>query len=165
MVTKKKNQSRSYLNHLVCNTYLFSTATMVVRTRFNVTLYVHWLSCLFHDTDKVDTWRFHRNSLRHYCRYSYFSKDCQRPSATREQEHVFLPGKSSLLLLQPLAHGIPLWIVTGVKCPRGRFLTFRHRASCILGQTFHYSPENAFYIFNQQIYFIIWYLLDRASLI
>ena len=44
-------------------------------------------------------------------------------------------------------------------------LTFRHRASCILGQAFYYSPENAFYIFNQQIYFIIWYLLDRASLI
>ena len=44
-------------------------------------------------------------------------------------------------------------------------LTFRHRASCILGQAFHYSPENAFYTFNQQIYFIIWYLLDRASLI
>ena len=44
-------------------------------------------------------------------------------------------------------------------------LTFRHRASCILGQEFHYSPENAFYIFNQQIYFIIRYLLDRASLI
>ena len=34
-------------------------------------------------------------------------------------------------------------------------LTFRHRASCILGQAFRYSPENAFYIFNQQIYFII----------
>ena len=31
-------------------------------------------------------------------------------------------------------------------------LNFRHRASCILGQAFHYSPENAFYIFNQQIY-------------
>ena len=44
-------------------------------------------------------------------------------------------------------------------------LTFRHRASCILGRAFHYSPENAFYIFNQQICFIIWYLLDRASLI
>ena len=44
-------------------------------------------------------------------------------------------------------------------------LIFRHRASCILGQAFHYSPENAFCIFNQQIYFIIWYLLDRASLI
>ena len=44
-------------------------------------------------------------------------------------------------------------------------LTFRHRASCILGQAFHCSPENAFYIFNQQIYFIIWYLLDHASLI
>ena len=44
-------------------------------------------------------------------------------------------------------------------------LTFRHRASCIWGQAFHYSPENAFYIFNQHINFIICYLLDRASLI
>ena len=44
-------------------------------------------------------------------------------------------------------------------------LTFRHRAFCILGQAFHSSPENAFYIFNQPIYFIIWFLLDRASLI
>jgi hypothetical protein len=44
-------------------------------------------------------------------------------------------------------------------------LNFRHRASSIQGQAFHYSPENAFYIFNQQIYFIIWYLLDGASLI
>ena len=34
-------------------------------------------------------------------------------------------------------------------------LNFRHRASCILGQAFRYFPENAFYIFNQQIYFII----------
>ena len=34
-----------------------------------------------------------------------------------------------------------------------------------IGQAFRYSPENAFYIFNHQIYFIIWYLLDRASLI
>ena len=38
---------------------------------------------------------------------------------------------------------------------RSRGLTFRHRASCIYGQAFRYSPENAFYIFNQQIYFII----------
>ena len=38
---------------------------------------------------------------------------------------------------------------------RQALLTFRHRASCILGQAFRYSPENAFYIFNQQIYFII----------
>ena len=41
------------------------------------------------------------------------------------------------------------------KLGRRHTLTFRHRASCILGQAFHYSPENAFYIFNQQIYFII----------
>jgi len=35
------------------------------------------------------------------------------------------------------------------------FLTFRQRASCIIRQAFHYTPKNAFYIFNQQIYFII----------
>ena len=31
---------------------------------------------------------------------------------------------------------------------RSRGLTFRHLASCIQGQAFRYSPENAFYIFN-----------------
>ena len=36
-----------------------------------------------------------------------------------------------------------------------RILTFRHRASCFIGQAFRYSPEKAFYVFNQQIYFII----------
>ena len=30
----------------ICNTHCFSTATMVVRTRLDVTLYVHCLSCL-----------------------------------------------------------------------------------------------------------------------
>ena len=61
------------------------------------------------------------------------------------------------LLQSPTAE--PTWSICG--------LNFRHRASCILGQGFRYSPENAFYIlvFNQHIYFIIWYLLDRASLI
>ena len=35
-------------------------------------------------------------------------------------------------------------------------LTFGHGASFLyIGQAFRYSPENAFYIFNQQIYFII----------
>ena len=34
-------------------------------------------------------------------------------------------------------------------------LNFRHRASSVLGQAFRYSPENAFYIFKQQIYFVI----------
>ena len=50
------------------------------------------------------------------------------------------------------------WIETGFSSVTSFFsisLTFRHRASCILGQAFHYSPENGFYIFNQQIYFII----------
>ena len=39
--------------------------------------------------------------------------------------------------------------------PAGFTLTFRHLASCFIGPAFRYSPENAFYVFNQQIYFII----------
>ena len=46
-------------------------------------------------------------------------------------------------------HGIQVYINID------NMLTFRHHASSILGQAFRYSPENAFYIFNQQIYFII----------
>jgi hypothetical protein len=30
----------------LCNTYCFSNATMAARTRLDVTLYVHWRSCL-----------------------------------------------------------------------------------------------------------------------
>jgi hypothetical protein len=30
---------------LMCNTYCFSTETVITRTRLKVTLYVHWLSC------------------------------------------------------------------------------------------------------------------------
>ena len=73
-----------------------------------------------------------------------------------------------LLLLQLSLHNvcalfIEIWsVLVGSVTTQ---LTFRHRASCILGQAFHYSPENAFYIFNEQIYFIIWYLLDSGSLI
>jgi len=45
-------------------------------------------------------------------------------------------------------------------------LTFRHHASYIyiyiyIGQTYRYSPEYTFYIFSQQIYFIIF--LDFLS--
>jgi len=53
-----------------------------------------------------------------------------------------------------------VFAITDARCNHEdlrRILTFRHRASCIhvLGQAFHYSPEKAFYIFNQQIYFFI----------
>ena len=47
------------------------------------------------------------------------------------------------------------WIVSVNMVPFSLLLTFRHRTSCILGQAFHCSPENAFYIFSKQIYFII----------
>ena len=59
-----------------------------------------------------------------------------------------ITGKLTVLRI---ARGCPLDLVEESEL----YLTFRHRASCILGQAFHYSPENAFYIFNQQIYLII----------
>jgi len=34
--------------HRICNIYCFSTATMVARTRLNVTLYVHCLCCPYY---------------------------------------------------------------------------------------------------------------------
>ena len=62
----------------------------------------------------------------------------------RESEHMEMNTKTSARVQH-----YTVAILTGFK------LAFRHRASCILGQAFHYFPENAFYIFNQQIYFII----------
>ena len=67
-----------------------------------------------------------------------------------EAQKMIWDGLSMLLVINTLRTGL-------LNClnARSRGLTFRHRASSILGQAFHYSPENAFYIFNQQIYFII----------
>ena len=85
----------------------------------------------------------------------------RRKSQRRQQDHVLTPSVCVTSLIPSSLHAD----VQGTEHGLASVLTFRHRASCILGQAFHYSPENAFYIFNQQIYFIIWYLLDRASLI
>jgi len=66
------------------------------------------------------------------------------------------------------AESTPFNAVLKMLEPRGvyRHALFSLQAPCVLyiGQAFRYSPENAFCRFNQQIYFIIWYLLDRASL-
>ena len=63
----------------------------------------------------------------------------------------FLPNKSYIMCIKCR----PKYVVRYTKSLIHKTSTFRHRASCILGQAFRYSPENAFYIFNQQIYFII----------
>ena len=71
--------------------------------------------------------------------------------------------ENKLLMIQPkYLHGFVVHVFNTLRTgllnclnARSRGLTFRHRASCIQGQEFRYSPENAFYIFNQQIYFII----------
>jgi len=38
----------------ICNTYRFSTATVVARTYLNITSFVHCWSCLFWSTKCVD---------------------------------------------------------------------------------------------------------------
>ena len=60
-----------------------------------------------------------------------------------------------LLLFMQLKNAYKLTVAHAHGVGQYNSLTFRHRASCIFGQAFPYSPENAFYIFNQQIYFII----------
>jgi len=37
-------------------------------------------------------------------------------------------------------------VIIALQHTKHKLLTFRHRASFILGQAFHYSPENTFYI-------------------
>ena len=51
------------------------------------------------------------------------------------------------------------WVKVGlasvVRCDYDRSLNLQAPRFFYIGQAFRYSPENAFYIFNQQIYFII----------
>jgi len=43
-------------------------------------------------------------------------------------------------------------------------LTFRNQASYIyIGQTYRYSPENAFCIFSQQMHLMIFFFLDLLA--
>ena len=119
---------------IICTTYRFCTATIVARKRLNVTLYVHCLYCWFRDTDKVDTWTFYRNSLQHCCRTSYFSTKSLWLSTAfchAWTRACILSRQSSLPPVQPLAHGIPQFIATGVKCLRRHFLTLRRLMSYI----------------------------------
>ena len=73
----------------------------------------------------------------------------------------------SASLRMPWFHSRPFQMGTVIHEMRLAQVFFNLQAPLFLyiGQAFRYSPENAFYLFNQQIYFIIWYLLDRASLI
>jgi hypothetical protein len=47
--------------HKICNIYSFSTATMVARTRLNVTLYVQCVSCcvVLEGDSGIQSWKLH----------------------------------------------------------------------------------------------------------
>jgi len=47
-VEKYDNIAHAHCTLTICNTYCFSTATVVARTRCNVTFYVHCLCCQYY---------------------------------------------------------------------------------------------------------------------
>ena len=56
---------------MLCHSYCFSTATMVARTRLNVTLYLHCLSCLYLSSSD---WKLESICVRPPCCSSTFYK-------------------------------------------------------------------------------------------
>ena len=110
-----------------------------------------------HVVKNIEVWL--KRASSHYCQFNWF--------CVSDVETV---GRRVRCVLWPSSPGGNTGEASRLSPLYLRFiypflLTFRHRACCILGQAFCYSPGNAFYVFNQQIYFIIWYMLDRASLI
>ena len=121
-------------------------------------LYCRWKKTS--DNRKFIVERRNIRSLRvKYLRTIRAYREEGRPIAYADETYIHISHTTSYacddgsgaLLKAPISKGRRLIIVHAGNST----LTFRHRASCILGQAFHYSPENAFCIFNQQIYFII----------
>ena len=138
----------------------------------------HWLSCInYKATITKNIWRRKTDVLVLLLVMEAFYKMCvylgtpwvmfmdATPAKWKVFRVICVPG-SPILCAERAPTAVPVKWRKWIKFLADIIpLTFRHRASCILGQAFRYSPENAFYIFNQQIHFIIWYLLDHASLI
>ena len=61
--TRQNNMAHAYAcwitqatdTNRMCNTYCFSTATVVTGTRLNVTLYLYFLSCFEYSADRRST--------------------------------------------------------------------------------------------------------------
>ena len=150
----KKNGARNNLMVVL----LGKCFTRASTGRYNTPLIFGWGFCgrtSFHRTLYFNRW----STYCGVCLWNYFtSGTCLSPRVENNSGNVtkagirwFVNGEKRVQYKDYIEHSVQL--------------TFRHRASCILGEAFHYSPENAFYIFNQQIYFINWHLLDRASFI
>ena len=84
----------------------------------------------------------------------HLKKYCYIVASLAVTMKVFNPSKDETCMLYKDSVRTALQTVF-TSVIKTKLLTFRHRASQYTGQVFRYSPENAFYIFNQQIYFII----------
>ena len=149
----------SFLSHFE-DTWIFSTrfrkilGYQISWKSFEVGVKVFHTGTRTHRHDEVSSWRRLKQVKGFFFFYVFRFLCNPRGFRNNQIDELFFPYSTCM----PDGHLLRVTIPDSV-------LTFRHRASCILGQAFHYSPENAFYIFNQQIYFIIWYLLEGASLI
>ena len=108
----------------------------------------------------------HQHALLHAQQPSALSPSCQPtpflpPSLPVYLLNACLPATFQCACMPCLLENLP------PTQSEDKWNQFNLQAPCVpcMGQAFRYSPENAFYVFNQQIYFIIWHLLDRASLI
>ena len=110
-------------------------------------------------------------ALRNIFTFSHKWRDFQERKLSENKIYVFWISvqicPETVLILRIIKRDMIVY-VHGSSCKVSLFLLeFNLKAPCVLyiGQAFRYSPENDFYIFNQQIYFIIWYFPDRASFI
>ena len=95
------------------------------------------------------------NQLRHRVPLKFVSIKLKFSDVISQKAHCFFITKRDWLVLFTNITLVYFESCTGdILRAKGR--GFNLKAPCVLyiGQAFHYSPENAFYIFNQQIYFI-----------
>jgi len=108
----------------ICNTYFFSTATVVARTHLSVTLYVRCLSCprsvdfTYHLS--FSCWATVSSASSHTLRrtqsvlncwvWSYISRESQQPGRDSLTPRVLYIGKSLLMLQEIICSPILLTI-------------------------------------------------------
>jgi hypothetical protein len=86
--------------HTICSTYCFSTATMVVRTRLSVTLYVH---CVCFVPTRGADWRTSALHCKVSVRdYRYVCFDCQKHVLQRSQHCSFVLARQAVAWMPPV---------------------------------------------------------------
>ena len=163
----------------VCTTYIYlhkcrSVYSYTVCAHQYIYIYVHIVMCLYTYICRYicSTHNFHHEYEGRYSEVQYLAT--VKPSINKNWTQDIRNKKLYLFtVLLPYINHFRVYSFYSLSYFSSSIIFFPSthfklnlQAPCVLyiGQAFRYSPENTFYIFNQQIY-IIRYLLDRASLI